>query len=264
MKTVDTPAVQVINESAVGPFVFVCEHASNRIPTAFDHIGISTCAQQSHSGWDIGALALSTALSNKLASPLVASTVSRLIYDCNRAPDSATAIVPRSETEDIPGNQELSPTLRSFRVDTVYYPFSQALNDLLEKRQMQNIDTCLVTVHSFTPIFQGQVRTVELGVLHDNDSRFADLLLSIATKHTTLVVERNQPYGPSDDVTHTLQKHALPRNMANVMLEIKNDLLLEPASIEAIGDSLSLMLTEAITEFSESEFTQSNANKNPI
>lgn len=251
METVDTPAVQLINESSTGPFVFVCEHASNRIPTAFDHIGISTFAQQSHSGWDIGALALGTALSNKLASPLVASTVSRLIYDCNRAPESATAIVPRSETEDIPGNQELSPEQRSLRVDTVYYPFSHALNDLLEKRQTQNIDTCLVTVHSFTPIFQGKVRKVELGVLHDNDSRFADLLLSIATKHTTLIVERNQPYGPSDDVTHTLQKHALPRNLANVMLEVKNELLLEAASIEAIGDSLSLMLTEAITEFTD-------------
>lgn len=85
-------------------------------------------------------------------------------------------------------------------------------------------------------------------MLHDNDHRFADLILAVATKHTTLDVKRNQPYGPTDDVTHTLQKHAMPRDILNVMLEIKNDLLLESASIEKIGDELCATLTEAINE----------------
>jgi len=248
VETVGTPAVQIINESAGGPFVFVCEHASNRIPTTFKHLGISSEAQQSHAGWDIGAYELGIALSNKLASPLVSSTVSRLIYDCNRAPDSETAIVLRSETEAIPGNHNLTHDQRTQRVDAVYYPFSHALSGLLDQRQSKNISTCLVTVHSFTPVLHGEGRIVELGVLHDNDRRFADLILAIATKHTTLVVERNQPYGPTDDVTHTLQKHAIPRNMANVMLEIKNDLLSDAASVEKISDELCLMLTEAINK----------------
>lgn len=248
METEDTPVVQIINESAVGPFVFVCEHASNRIPAAYNHVGISQGAQTSHAGWDIGAKELSVALSNKLASPLVSSTVSRLIYDCNRAPDSDTAIVQQSETETIPGNHNLSQEQRSQRVADVYQPFTKALSGLLDRRIAKNIDTCLVTVHSFTPVFHGQIRTVELGVLHDNDRRLADLILAVATKHTTLDVKRNQPYGPTDDVTHTLQKHAMPRDILNVMLEIKNDLLLESASIEKIGDELCSMLTEAINE----------------
>lgn len=149
METEDTPAVQIINESAVGPFVFVCEHASNRIPAAYNHIGISKSAQKSHAGWDIGAMELSVALSNKLASPLVSSTVSRLIYDCNRAPDSDTAIVQQSETETIPGNLDLSQEQRSQRVAHVYHPFTKALSGLLDWRMAKNIDTCLVTVHSF-------------------------------------------------------------------------------------------------------------------
>jgi len=244
----DTPAVQIINESAEGPFVLVCEHASNRIPAVFEHIGISEQAQQSHAGWDIGALSLSLALSHSLSSPLVASTVSRLIYDCNRAPDSSTAIVPRTDIEDIPGNQSLTHQQRLQRVDNVYAPFTQALIDLLDRRQAQSIHTCLVTVHSFTPVLHGQTRSVELGILHDKDSTLADLILAIATKHTTLAVERNQPYGPSDDVTHTLKKHALTRNMANVMLEVKNSLLLEPASIKRISDQLSRLLIEAVNE----------------
>jgi len=251
--TAEEPAVQIINELGEGPFVLVCEHASNRIPAEFNSIGISNAAQQSHAGWDIGALALSKAMSTLLASPLVASTVSRLIYDCNRAPSSKTAIVPGSETEAIPGNLQLSSAQRSRRVEAVYQPFSQALSELLDRRQAQHISTCLVTVHSFTPVFHGKVRTVELGVLHDDDSALADLILEIATKHTTLLVERNQPYGPSDDVTHTLQKHALPRNMANVMLEIKNDLLLGSESIEEISQALSQLLSEALNRVNASE-----------
>jgi predicted N-formylglutamate amidohydrolase len=38
-------------------------------------------------------------------------------------------------------------------------------------------------------------------------------------------VRRNYPYGPQDGVTHTLKKHGLTRQIANVMLEIRNDLI---------------------------------------
>ena len=248
MDTADAPAVQIVNQSADGPFVFVCEHASNRIPDAFNHIGISKSAQLSHAGWDIGALVLAKALSHKLSSPLVASTVSRLIYDCNRAPDSDTAIVSGSETEAIVGNQNVSHAQRLQRVETIYQPFSNALSSVLDRRQATNTTTSLVTVHSFTPVFHGQVREVDLGVLHDNDSQLADKILSIATKHTTLRIERNQPYGPTDDVTHTLIKHAIPRKIANVMLEIKNDLLIEPDSIEMVSDDLCALLAEAAND----------------
>ena len=32
----------------------------------------------------------------------------------------------------------------------------------------------VVTVHSFTPIYDGQRRAVEIGVLHDTDDRLAN------------------------------------------------------------------------------------------
>ena len=38
----------------------------------------------------------------------------------------------------------------------------------------------VVTVHSFTPVHFGEPRAVELGILHDEDSRLADGMLARA------------------------------------------------------------------------------------
>jgi predicted N-formylglutamate amidohydrolase len=87
----------------------------------------------------------------------------------------------------------------------------------------------IITSHSFTPVFLGQRRQVEIGVLHDKDSRFADAFLHQVSTDTRFDIQRNQPYAATDGVTHTLKHHALPRGLANVMLEIRNDLIASPA-----------------------------------
>ena len=57
-------------------------------------------------------------------------------------------------------------------------------------------DPILVTVHSFTPVYHGKKRSVEIGILHDKDARFADAMLETANDHTNAIVRRNKPYGP--------------------------------------------------------------------
>lgn len=231
----------------LGPFVFVCEHASNRVPHEYKNIGVSEDVQSSHSAWDIGALELSRLLSERFDSPLIASTVSRLVYDCNRSPESSTAIVLRSENAEVSGNLSLTEAQRQARVDAVYQPFANALSDALDHRRSNNIDTTLVTIHSFTASMHGKPRAVEIGVLHDSDSRFADQMLAAAPNHSNYRIERNQPYGPDDDVTHTLVCHALPRQINNVMLEVRNDLLRDTESIEQISELLSALLSVALS-----------------
>lgn len=86
----------------------------------------------------------------------------------------------------------------------------------------------MITVHSFTPVFLGEQRQVEIGVLHDEDSRFADAFLQQTLTDSRFNIQRNQPYAPTDGVTHTLTHHALPHGLTNVMLEIRNDLIASP------------------------------------
>jgi predicted N-formylglutamate amidohydrolase len=65
--------------------------------------------------------------------------------------------------------------------------------------------------------------------LHDTDSRFADAFLQQTRLGDDFNIQRNQPYAATDGVTHTLKHHALSHGLANVMLEIRNDLIASPA-----------------------------------
>lgn len=201
--------------------MLVCEHASAFIPESMGNLGLSDAAAQSHAAWDPGAMAVAQRLSQSLNAVLVAATVSRLVYDCNRPPDAEGAMPARSEVIDVPGNVGLSEAERARRVARYYLPFRDALAQVVAR----HADPVIVTIHSFTPVYHGLPRATEIGVLHDTDTRLADAMLDIAPAHLPYRVEVNQPYGPQDGVTHTLKEHALPGGHLNVMLEIRNDLI---------------------------------------
>ncbi len=235
---------QTINPSGASSVVLVCEHAAHFIPAQFDNLGLPSEVRKSHVAWDPGAMEVARRLSEKLDAALVAGTVSRLVYDCNRPPSSPAAMPERSEIIDIPGNQGLNASARQERVEMYYEPFRAALSDRIKQTE----NPVMVTIHSFTPIYHGARRSVEIGVLHDTDSRLADAMLQSAAAHTQANVQRNQPYGVNDGVTHTLQEHAIPGGHANVMLEIRNDIIETRDQQRAMGDMLAGWLADAFSQ----------------
>jgi len=216
------PAAVLHNPAAQGNVLLVCEHASNRFPTSFGNLGLDIEAKNSHAAWDPGALAVAEHMSELLDAKLVASTVSRLIYDCNRPPEASGAMPPKSEKFIIPGNQNLSDVARQQRVEQVYRPFLLLLYETIASAVNEPI---LATIHSFTPVYNDRSRAVEVGILHDSDTRLADAMLTLAPQFTDLNVQRNDPYGPEDGVTHTLKLHGLENGLNNVMIEVRNDLI---------------------------------------
>jgi predicted N-formylglutamate amidohydrolase len=224
-------AVDIANPSGRGDLVLVCEHASNFIPADLDALGLDEAALQSHIAWDPGALAVASAMAAVLDATLVAPRVSRV-----------PAV---SEIFDIPGNAGLSPADRKARADRVYSPFRDALNATLEARMAEGRRPVLLSIHSFTPVYGGVERDMELGILHDSDARFADALLEIAGARGDMVVRRNAPYGPEDGVAFTLSEFALKRGLLNAMIEIRNDLIADGAAQQAMADRLSGYVTEA-------------------
>ncbi|MEP5760682.1 MAG: N-formylglutamate amidohydrolase [Litoreibacter sp.] len=235
------PTVLQINPDGNSRIVLVCEHASPFIPPEFNDLGLHSTELKSHAVWDPGAMAIAEYLADWLDAKLVASSVSRLIYDCNRPPEAVGAMSEQSELIKVPGNTNLSTAERTRRTNTYYKPFHAAVREALEGTN----DPILVTIHSFTSVFHGAKRDVELGVLHDADQRFADLVLSMAPAHTTLRTQRNAPYGPEDGVTHTLQEHGTKLGHPNVMLEIRNDLIANEVDQTRMARMLSMLLTKA-------------------
>ncbi|SDZ54374.1 Predicted N-formylglutamate amidohydrolase [Jannaschia faecimaris] len=238
----DETIVEVRNTNTSSSVVFVCEHASAYIPAEFEGLGLPEDALTSHVAWDPGAMALAERLTERFNGVLIAARTSRLVYDCNRPPEVPDAMPARSEIFDIPGNAHLTASDRADRVRTYYQPFRQAVSDAMSAIK----DPVLVTVHSFTPIYHGKTRDVEIGVLHDDDARLADALLDVATRSGKHVVRRNEPYGPGDGVTHTLKEHALPGGYLNVMLEVRSDLVATGAAQGAMVETLSGWLEGAL------------------
>jgi predicted N-formylglutamate amidohydrolase len=224
--------------------VLVCEHASHHIPTALEGLGLSQADVKSHAAWDLGALAVAQHMARHLDASLIVAKVSRLVYDCNRPPTAPDAMPARSEVIEVPGNRDLTTTERNARIKTYYRPFQTELHHITQ----QISDPIIVTVHSFTPIYHGKLRAVEIGILHDSDTRLADAMLDKAAAHTTAKVERNQPYGPDDGVTHTLKEHAIKDGYPNVMLEIRNDLIATTEQQKTMADMLSKWLADAFTQ----------------
>lgn len=243
------PPVTELNETAAETvnMVLVCEHATNMIPASFDGLGLDEAARQSHIAWDPGALGVARALRHRFAADLVAGSVSRLLYDCNRPPEVPSAMPETSEIFVVPGNQNLTEAARLARIQGIYEPFYNAVAQTLNRHQ----NGIMVTVHSFTPVYHGVRRECEIGLLHDSDSRLVDAMLAAVPDNAPFKVEPNVPYSAHDGVTHTLKTHAIPRGWLNVMIEIRNDLIKTKSQQEEMADFLAGLLADAISGLKE-------------
>jgi predicted N-formylglutamate amidohydrolase len=237
----DAPAV-LVNGGGRSPYVLICEHASNRLPKALGTLGLPESDLRRHIAWDIGAEPVARLLSQRIDAPLVLQRYSRLAYDCNRPPDAPDAMPEISETTRIPGNRNLSAADKLARIREIYRPFHAAIADLLDRRAAEGVGSVVVTVHSFTPVYKGMPRAVELGILHDRDTRLSAKLI---TSFPTVDARLNEPYGPDDGVLHTLNLHAAPRRLPHVMIEIRNDLISDERAQADWAERLSASLVQA-------------------
>ena len=230
-----------------GPFVVVCEHASNRVPKALGTLGLSPADLERHIAWDPGAAELSAGIAARLGGTLVFQRFSRLVIDCNRDPGDADAIAALSEDTEIPGNLALTAEAKQSRIMTLWGPFHAALEHLLDRRRVARRPTALVTVHSFTPVYRGVQRPWHVGIISTAERSFADGMLAALRRDKALVVGDNQPYSSKDNVDYTIRRHGRDRGLPHVMIEVRNDLLRAIADITAWTQRLADALIEGAT-----------------
>ncbi len=238
--------VALENGVARGPVVLVCEHASRLLPKALGTLGLTEEALESHIAWDPGALAVSRLMAQSLDATLVFQRFSRLVYDCNRPPESPAAMPEKSEVFAVPGNAGLDQAARDARTQALYLPFRDRLSGLVKSRIAEGRAPVIVTMHSFTPVYFGKPRAVEIGILHDADTRLADAMLAAAGSAGPFDIRRNEPYGPEDGVTHTLREHGLANGLANVMIEVRNDLVKDEAGQRVVAEYLAGLLEKSL------------------
>lgn len=229
-------------EGGTSDFFLAADHAGRAIPRRLGRLGLSEPDLQRHIAWDIGIAAVTERLSRLLDATAILQTYSRLVIDCNRAPDHPTSIPQISELTEIPGNRDLALEDREARRREIFVPYHERIADLLDARQNDGRRTILVAMHSFTPVFKGEARAVEIGVLYNRDDRLARIMLDLLRAEGDLVVGDNAPYAITDTSDYTVPVHGEARGLPHVEIEIRQDLIAAPPGQGAWAARLARLL----------------------
>ncbi|HLY44302.1 MAG TPA: N-formylglutamate amidohydrolase [Stellaceae bacterium] len=222
----DPPPVRVLRPAAGSAFLLAADHAGRAIPRRLGNLGLPEGELQRHIAWDIGIAGVTERLSQALDATSVLQAYSRLVIDCNRRPEWGSSIPVVSETTTIPGNKGLGEEEREARRREIFLPYHGAIAELLGARAHRH--SVLVAMHSFTPVFKGVARAVEVGVLYNpnaRDTRLPHIMLDLLRGEGDLAVGDNQPYAITGNSDYTVPTHGEERGLSHVELEIRQDLI---------------------------------------
>lgn len=234
--------------------VLSCEHAGNRLPPTFPRPDDLLDALSTHRGWDLGALKLARRIARRLGAPLRFTTLSRLVVDTNRSENGPDVFSPWSAV--------LPPPERRRLIARHHRPHRARVRRMVEEAsEGGRIPVVHVGVHTFTPVLDGIVRGVEVGILLDparpRERAVAERWMkSLLERAPRLRVALNDPYdGRSDGLTTTLRSRFAQGGVfdyAGLELEVNQGLLegsgrRGPALAPELADALADALGEAVT-----------------
>ena len=238
--------VRVLREAAASDFLLTADHAGRAIPRRLGKLGLPDHELDRHIAWDIGIAGVTERLSTALNATAVLQTYSRLVIDCNRDPSVASSIPEVSETTPIPGNIDLSPADRAARRIAIFEPYHARIRALLDARQAAGRRIVFVAMHSFTPVFKGESRAMQVGVLYNRHAQLANIMLDLLRAEGDLVVGDNAPYAVSDTTDYGVPVHAERRGLQHVEIEIRQDLIADAAGQTAWATRFERLLRVAV------------------
>ncbi|HTV90592.1 MAG TPA: N-formylglutamate amidohydrolase [Stellaceae bacterium] len=241
----DPPPVRVLRPDGAADFLLTADHAGRAIPRRLGDLGLPESERARHIAWDIGIAGVTERLAAALDATAVLQAYSRLVIDCNRRPEWASAIPLVSETTAIPGNAGLTAAEREARRGAIFQPYHDRITALLDRRRADGRRAVLVAMHSFTPVFNGVARRVEVGILYNaggRDLRLPHILLDLLRTDRDLAVGDNEPYAITGNSDYTVPVHGEERGLPHVEIEIRQDLIADAAGRERWADRLARLL----------------------
>lgn len=182
----------------------------------------------SHRGHDAGALVFARQLSRSLTCPLVFSATTRLLVDLNRS------VGHRRHFSDT--TRGLPDAERAMILERHYHPYRDRVEHLVGEAAAKGDTVVHVSCHSFTPIWNGQERKTDIGLLFDpkrplEAARCAAWKVRLRERDPSLNVRRNDPYrGDGDGLTTYLRSSFAPRQYQGIEIELNQKFVLGNAS----------------------------------
>ena len=202
--------------------VLTCEHAGNLVPAEFSSLfrGAGDLLA-THKGYDPGALDLFLRLV-PLADYSRHTEVSRLLVENNRSLDHPELF--SKFTRGIPEAQK-PEILRCY-----YYAYRDPVEDRIRAFLGDQQEVLHLSVHSFTPVLNGEERTAEIGILFDParsaEAFFAESFRQALHKELPWIrIAFNYPYLGTADGFTTYLRTRFPEGYSGIELEVNQKLV---------------------------------------
>jgi predicted N-formylglutamate amidohydrolase len=202
----------------------------------------------SHRGWDPGSLDAARFLQQKTGAPLIHSTTTRLLVDLNRSLGNTQLFSRFSKSEDA--------GIGAAIIEQHYRPYRSQVLRAIQTAVDAGSTVLHISVHTFTPVYQGSRRKLDVGLLFDPDRTLEASVCStwqriLRARDGRLRVELNQPYLGVDDGLTTAMRVQFPNQVyAGIELEINNQVMRRSEQgRRRLWQLLYSSLTETLAEF---------------
>ena len=242
------PAFELVNADGDPGLLLLCDHAANTVPREVGggDLGLPPEDMARHIAYDVGARGVTLGLAARLGCPAVLSTFSRLVIDPNRGEDDPTLVMKLYDGSIVPANREVDGAEVAARLGAWHRPYHDAIRAAIGRAEAAGVRPVLISIHSFTPQFRGRPpRPWHVGVLWDEDDRLPAPLLARLRAEPDLVVGDNEPYSGKLK-GDCLWTHGTSRGLAHALIEVRNDLISDPAGEAAWADRLAPILRDAL------------------
>jgi predicted N-formylglutamate amidohydrolase len=157
------------------------------------------------------------------------------VIDCNRQLAAPGLIPEISDGTLVPGNQNLTESARTFRIESWFSPYHDAIESVLLEREAKCVESILISVHSMTPSLGGRSRPWTIALSSHTDRRLTDpILAALRRQEDPVVGERvvgdNEPYRVDPAVDYTTPFHALRRGWPHLQVEFRQDEIADAAT----------------------------------
>jgi len=217
-------AFECVRGSRKAPIFLTCEHASERLPEPWRWPDADRRLIGTHWAYDLGARELTLELARALDASAVLARFTRLLVDPNRDELNTDLLRKVAEGAVVELNRQVSDSERELRLQSYYRPFHAAVD-----RELAAVDApTLLSVHSFTPVYEGQVRKVELGVLFNTEDEAAMDLGECLSRQFDGVAY-NEPWSGKAGLIFSAETHAHRHGRRPLEIEIRQDRAIDTA-----------------------------------
>lgn len=206
-----------------GPLLLTCEHASERLPERWRWPAADVRLRGTHWAYDLGAAEITHELAEGLGSAAVLSRFSRLLADPNRHEEDPGIFRDQAEGAPVMLNTRMSAEDRLARLERYWRRY----HEVVDREAEATSAPVLLSVHTFTPVYEGSPRAMEIGVLFaEEDALGAELASAFSAEG--FVVALNEPYSGKEGLIYAAERHATAHGLAALEIEVRQDLAVRP------------------------------------